>query len=82
MNDNDTITLTIIAAIVCLFGFMIGFNVGQDNQLNAMRETYKTCLVAHAEINGDSEQACADAQDKTSTEFLCSPQGNCWVEVK
>jgi hypothetical protein len=35
-----------------------------------------------AEINGDSEKACADAQDETSTEFLCNPQGSCWVEVK
>lgn len=79
---NDSITLVVVIAVSAIFGGMVGFSMGRDAQLKDMREAYKTCLVAHFEVNGDSEQACGNAQDITSTEFLCNQQNHCWLEVK
>jgi hypothetical protein len=84
MNEDAVAiaVIVVISAVSTVLCLEIGSSTGKDRQLNNMRETYKTCLVAHAEVNGESEQACAKAQDETSTEFLCNQQGHCWVEVK
>ena len=54
----------------------------------AKREyVYQICNSARQEVNGQSEQECGRAQDRTGTEFLCEqrnadPSNHCWVEEK
>ncbi len=81
-SNTDIITGIVMVGFFAVMGGFLGFTLGQDAQLNSMRETYKTCLVAYHETDGASEKACGDAQDATSTEFLCNREGYCWLEVK
>ena len=77
-----TLHASIIALLLVAFGFIM-IQTGKQLQLGAMRRAYSLCLAAHAEVNGDSERACGDAQDQTHTEFLCDKAGEyCWLEVK
>lgn len=80
--NNDLVVTMVLAFIIGGITFFAGHTVGKQDQLNSMQETYKTCLLAQAENDSESEQACGDAQDKTSTEFNCNGSGKCWVEVK
>lgn len=70
----------ILIAALALF---IGAYWEQQTDRTAMRDALTTCQVAHENIDGASEQACGDAQDRTGTEFVCNQTGEaCWLEVK
>lgn len=67
--------------------WVVGDFRGAHANLTAQKVEYTQVICDHArsEINGSSEQACADAQTTTGTEYLCtstSPKASCWVEVK
>lgn len=58
-----------------------------DQQGNTMRAVYAVCNESRLVTNGQLEQACGDAQDASSSEFLCDqnnqdPSTHCWVELK
>lgn len=75
-------TLYLPVVAILLFALsMIMLQAGKQQQLAQMRQTYSICWAAHNEINGQSEQACGNAQDLTHTEFVCTTS-NCWLEVK
>lgn len=50
-----------------------GILAGQKSQLDAMRDAYRICLT-------EDMEACRDASDRTSTEFICNDD-YCWMEV-
>lgn len=77
-----TFRLAIVALLLFTFA-LINQQIGKELQIKRQHETYQVCLLAHNEINGASEQACADAQEATNTEFVCDYNGqHCWLEVK
>lgn len=80
MNRLPLYLITALLAVVILRGFD-----DAHKQLAASQVEYvqTICDQAHNEINGASERACGDAQDKTNTEYLCnSINTSCWVEAK
>lgn len=80
MNKNITIVLTALMLIAFAY-----FNqqIGKQQMLSQQREAYAMCVTAHSEDSGASEEACGNAQDLTSTEFVCNNVGRyCWLEVK
>lgn len=65
--------------------------VGDFKEARAELATSKTAYVqrvcdkAHKELNGQSEQECADAQDQAGAEYICSSyaaNARCWVVLK
>lgn len=84
-------TMVMAGAVALAIAFMtslIVFAEWQQKQEDTARarkvELVQTiCTIAHNEVNGDSEHACALAQDMTGAEFLCSHTKNvCWTELK
>lgn len=68
----------IIGILTAVMLIMFGWQM-KETQLD---NTYKSCLVAHNEINGQSEQHCADMQDYSGTEFVCNQSNtSCWLEL-
>jgi hypothetical protein len=68
--------LIVIATIVMLVMF------GWWMKKQQLDNTYKACLVAHNEVNGESEQQCANMQDYSGTEFVCNQNTKqCWLEL-
>lgn len=74
---------TITAAIAMLLAVIyFSVDLGRQLQLNEMREAYTICSDSREYLNGTTPKACADAQVRTSTEFICNNSGQyCWLEV-
>lgn len=56
-------------------------------QGRTIRAVYTICNESRLATNGPLEQACGDAQDASTSEFLCAdnnqdPSTHCWVELK
>lgn len=76
---------TIFLAV--LVGVIFGLAINKASTDNAKRQVYAVCNSARLEIDGRSEQACGDLQDKLGVEFLCKANNNlesnyCWTEAK
>lgn len=68
-------------------GVILGCSINAAATDNAKREVYAVCNSARLELNGASEEACGQVQDKYNIEFLCEannnlPATNCWTEAK
>lgn len=77
-------TTVILAVFV---GLVFGLALNQAATNNAKRQVYAVCNSARLEIDGRSEQACGDLQDKLGVEFLCENNNSlttnhCWTEAK
>jgi hypothetical protein len=80
--NNKSLGLVLVAILLCVFGFEM-IQIGKQQQIAQQHQAYNVCLAAHEEISGNSETACANAQDATHTEFLCDKTNTyCWLEVK
>lgn len=78
------ILVTVLLAVTAVYQY--GAAVVEINT-NNRNYVYNVCNSARFEVLGTSEQSCAQAQDETQTEFLCSHRNNrpdniCWVEGK
>lgn len=78
--ETKLLYVALCAAII--LSNLVFYNLGKNAQLQQMHEVYTICADARGMIDGASEQACDDAQDRTHTNYLCNPSGNCWVEVQ
>lgn len=77
---NLKASTAILLLIACFVGMAVIIGLAETAH---KAEVQRVCDVAHNEINGRSEQACGDIQDKYKMEYLCSSIGDhCWVEVK
>jgi hypothetical protein len=71
------------AVIAVMLAVGIMYQVRTDN--NNRGYVQAICDQSHNARDGNLEQRCGEAQDKTHTEYLCaerSPTSRCWVEVK
>lgn len=76
---------TIILTVFVGLGFFLLLNQAATN--NAKREVYAVCNGARLGIDGRSEQACGDLQDRLGIGFLCEANNpldsnRCWTEAK
>lgn len=79
------ITIAFYLSIALVAALVIGDWIGANRALqrNKLEYVTATCDIAHSQYNGATEQACADAQNRTGYEYLCNNDNSvCWTEAK
>lgn len=69
-------------ALIFLTGMVLGMVYTYSvYQIPTEMSAYDICTSARQELDGASEQKCADALDKESSIFMCNKDGTvCWTE--
>lgn len=71
--------IVVLASLLVVF---LAFSAGMYYKTNQVERAYQVCSASHISYSGELEEACGDALDATSTEFVCNQTGKyCWLEL-
>lgn len=87
MNKLDAVFYSLIALMLTSMAVGQLFTAHTEASTSKHDYVYAICNQARTQLSGASEQQCGEAQDRTSTEFMCEHNNSltsthCWVESK
>lgn len=88
MKDRTALALFGVLLITLSVVVVSQYRASQTELVTAKHEyVYQICNDSRLAVSGTQEQECGNAQDRTSTEFLCTERNSlttntCWVEDK